>query len=158
MSTETERWVEAGKTLAANPAAQVLCPRCRSAELVVTDQTLATDPHLIERHMRCPRCDAYNALRLRKTQILPTESEIAGSFITRDDRTTANAEVARIGKLVDGYLEKITASTDGWSVLYKDPNDGRLWELTYPNSGAHGGGAPRLKHISRDEAAKRYSL
>jgi predicted RNA-binding Zn-ribbon protein involved in translation (DUF1610 family) len=55
-----ELWIEAGKILAVDPAAVVKCPDCGDANLDVTDtKTGATH---IERHMRCPKCGAYNAL------------------------------------------------------------------------------------------------
>jgi hypothetical protein len=41
-------------------------------------------------------------------------------------------------------------------VLYRDPQDGRLWELTYPHSDWHGGEPPDLRHISSGEAASKY--
>ena len=44
----------------------------------------------------------------------------------------------------------------GWETLYRDPRDGRLWELTYPQSEMHGGGPRRLHVLSRDEAAAKY--
>jgi len=41
-------------------------------------------------------------------------------------------------------------------VLYRDPQDGRSWELTYPHSDWHGGEPPDLRHISSGEAASKY--
>lgn len=66
MSTEVERWVEAGKVLAVNPSAPVSCPRCQKAQLVVDDVAMPGSGGIIERHLRCPRCQAYNALRLSR--------------------------------------------------------------------------------------------
>ena len=43
-----------------------------------------------------------------------------------------------------------------WSVLFRDPGDGRLWELTYPESGSQGGGPPRLTCIDADVARKKF--
>ncbi|MFD2057897.1 hypothetical protein ACFSQT_33870 [Mesorhizobium calcicola] len=55
-----ERWIEAGKVLAVNPDAIVRCPDCGEADLDVLN-TKAGATHF-ERHMRCPKCGAYNAL------------------------------------------------------------------------------------------------
>ena len=66
--SERERWIEAGKTLAEDPAALVECPRCGNARLIVTDAAI---DGVIERHMRCRKCGAYNALRLRPDVTMP---------------------------------------------------------------------------------------
>lgn len=66
MTTESHRWIEAGKILAGNPKAKVLCPKNQDAELVVTDESPREHPEIIERHMRCPKCGAYNSIRLHR--------------------------------------------------------------------------------------------
>jgi len=66
MTTEAERWIEAGKILAVDPKATVSCPRCQDANIAITDISMQGDPGFIERHMQCPKCGAYNALRLRR--------------------------------------------------------------------------------------------
>jgi len=55
-----ELWIKAGSLLAVDPKASVKCPECGDADLEVSD-TKAREDH-IERHMRCPKCGAYNAL------------------------------------------------------------------------------------------------
>jgi hypothetical protein len=60
---ERQRWVEAGKILAADPRAQVLCPRHGDGYLTVTDVPVAGDPTQLERHLRCPVCGAQNIIR-----------------------------------------------------------------------------------------------
>jgi len=66
MTDETRRWTEAGKVLAADAQAQVSCPRCGLTALVVTDASPPDDPSLIERHLRCPCCGAYNSILLHR--------------------------------------------------------------------------------------------
>lgn len=66
MKEESIRWIEAGEILALNPQAKVICPKNLDAELIITDVSLPGDSQTIERHMRCPKCGAYNALRLKK--------------------------------------------------------------------------------------------
>ena len=62
-SSERKRWIEAGKTLGRNPDAKVSCPHCKNADLSVTDSHAGNTN--TERHMRCPKCGAYNALLIR---------------------------------------------------------------------------------------------
>ena len=59
-------WVEAAIEIAKNPTARVLCPARQDADLIVTDQYFPDEPTLRVRHMRCPKCGAYNELRLHR--------------------------------------------------------------------------------------------
>ncbi len=61
LSPEALRWIEAGKILAVDPAAQVVCPVCEGAYLVVTDVGWNDGLHM-DRHMQCPHCGARNVL------------------------------------------------------------------------------------------------
>jgi hypothetical protein len=69
MKTESYRWIEAGKILSENPKAKVLCPKNQDADLVVTDESPHDHPETVERHMRCPKCGAYNSILLRQEGI-----------------------------------------------------------------------------------------
>jgi len=89
-------------------------------------------------------------------KILPTETEIIGEWVIERGRTEESLETKRIDKLIGGYLEEVAVSADGWSKLFRDPSDGRLWELTYPSSSSHGGGAPALVCLSPYEAASKF--
>jgi hypothetical protein len=60
----------------------------------------------------------------------------------------------RIQNLISGYLLKVMDS--GWEVLYKDPGDGRFWELTYPQSEMQGGGPPMLALLSKEQAMNKW--
>lgn len=62
MKPESRRWIEAGKVLANDPRAKVLCPENGDGYLEVTDHFAASDPPVLERHMRCPVCGAFNIL------------------------------------------------------------------------------------------------
>jgi len=64
MNTETQRWIEAAKVLAMDPTAKVRCPRNNDSDLEVEDVVI-NETHL-ERHLRCPKCGAYNAILLPK--------------------------------------------------------------------------------------------
>jgi len=71
-------------------------------------------------------------------------------------KPNGDAMAHRIARLVDQHLRELARSPDGWSALYQDPRDNRLWELTYPQSELHGGGAPRLAVVSPADADSRY--
>lgn len=91
-------------------------------------------------------------------QILPSETVIVGEWTAHQGSVKANDAALRIEKLINGYLHEVAVSDDGWSRLFRDPSDGRLWELTYPDGSAHGGGAPRLTQVEEEEVAKRYKI
>lgn len=62
----------------------------------------------------------------------------------------------RIRWLAAHALERIASRERGWAVLYRDPADGRLWELTFPSGTLLDGGPPRLKTISPADARRWY--
>lgn len=59
------RWAAAGSALVRDPRAQVPCPRCGQASLLVEDVP-APDPTHQERRLRCPACKATSAIRMRR--------------------------------------------------------------------------------------------
>jgi hypothetical protein len=63
-------------------------------------------------------------------------------------------EGARAAALVQSELVKLASRVDLWTQLFRDPSDGRLWELSYPQSEMHGGGPPRF--ISPQEALSSF--
>ena len=69
------------------------------------------------------------------------ETELVGNWVVQAGSVVADDVSKRIEVLISSTLKEIGSSEDGWDVLYVDPSDGRYWELTYPDSGAHGGGA-----------------
>jgi immunity protein 27 of polymorphic toxin system len=64
----------------------------------------------------------------------------------------------RIDWLTQDYFSKLADSADGWRTLYRDPHDGRLWELSYPDGELHGGGPPRLAVVDHDYARLNYKV
>jgi Immunity protein 27 len=91
-------------------------------------------------------------------ELAPEEVDLRGDWIVQKDRSVVgDANEQRIEWLTAQKLERIANDSSGWDTLYRDPRDGRLWELTYPRSEMHSGG-PRCLHVlSRDEAAAKYS-
>ncbi len=85
-------------------------------------------------------------------QLGPEEEELVGSGIVGDEVGQ------RIGRLINGYLERLASANGGWDVLFRDPHDGRLWELTFPLSEMHGGGPRILRHVADSVAREKYKL
>ena len=84
------------------------------------------------------------------------ESALIGQWIPDGSRVVADATCRRIESLVASHLVKVAHSADGWSALFRDPADGRLWEHTYPQSDLHGGGPPCLICVSLAQARANY--
>src|SRR6266566_6259105 len=91
-------------------------------------------------------------------ELPPKEVDLRGDWLVQEDcSVVGDATELRIEWLTTQKLERIANDSSGWDTLYRDPRDGRLWELTYPRSEMHGGGPRRLHVLSRDEAAGKYS-
>lgn len=84
------------------------------------------------------------------------EIVLIGKWKCVDGKLVADEVCARINNLISHHLVKIAEGNTGWETLYLDPLDGRLWELTYPESDSYGGGPPMLKSIPKIEAHSRY--
>jgi hypothetical protein len=90
--------------------------------------------------------------------IAPDETLIEGNFVVALPILKPDAAEQRIETLLSRWLVHLADDpvSGAWQRLYKDPSDGRLWELTYPRSQMHGGGPRRLRVITPDEAASVY--
>jgi len=88
--------------------------------------------------------------------IKPHETEIQGQWKLVGLNVESDASARRIEALINGYLKPVAQDETGWSTLYVDPADQRLWELTYPQSDSHGGGPPMLRCLSPQEAQEKY--
>ena len=91
-------------------------------------------------------------------RLRPEESELNGRWVFEGGKAKKDETCLRIEMLVKQYLQKISTDDTGWKILFRDPQDGRFWELTYPESEMHGGGPPRLSYISGEQARIKYSL
>ena len=91
-------------------------------------------------------------------QIESNETEILGHSIIVQGKIIDNDTTQRIFELVSRYLIKLNHDQSGWDTLYRDPKDGRLWELFYPLSEIQGGGPPSLIVISLDKAIIKYTI
>ena len=76
------------------------------------------------------------------------EIELRGSWELVDGSNTADDVSNQIEMLISTHLVEIDEDESGWFKLYKDPDDNSFWELSYPESELHGGGAPLLKRLT----------
>ena len=86
------------------------------------------------------------------------ENSLVGSWVMKDGTMIQDSVCNRIQWLTDSFFEEITIDGDNWSALYKNPDDGEYWELTYPKSDMQGGGPPTLNRISKEAACQQYNI
>ena len=85
------------------------------------------------------------------------EKRLIGDWIVEDDGSVkGDVTCERIRWLTDTFFELIVVDGDSWSALYRNPDDGNYWELTYPQSEMHGGGPPALERVTSDYAQQQY--
>lgn len=84
----------------------------------------------------------------------PEETDLICKWEVIDGKVTGNDICDRIDFLISRFLKQVTRA--GWETLYRDPTDGRYWELTYPEGEMHGGGPARLSWISEEDAEAKY--
>ena len=87
----------------------------------------------------------------------PMETKLVGKWEMVNGKPFADPISRKINMLISGMLVRVGSTDDGWTVLYKDPDDGRFWELTYPQSEYHGCGPPVLTWLSQVTYARRKS-
>ena len=61
---------------------------------------------------------------------------------TINGRVRGDATCQRIESLTTNDLQEVAISKQwgGWETLFRDPDDGRYWERTYPQGEMQGGG------------------
>src|ERR1700735_4366271 len=103
--------------------------------------------------MRGPASPRRN---IAMTPLRPDETELTGHWRVVAGNTIADETCERIQQLVRERLVKIATDNSGWQTLYRDPQDSRLWELTYPQGAMQGGGPPKLTCVSVQRAKAVY--
>jgi hypothetical protein len=88
------------------------------------------------------------------------ETSIIGNWIFEDHKFQKDSACYRIEWLMQNHLQKLSVSPKwgDWEILFKDPFDGRYWELVYLQGDLHGGGPPSLICISEKTAREKYNL
>jgi len=88
--------------------------------------------------------------------LAPTEQRLIGAWDQQGGTVVADETALRIDWLVRHQLERLSTDLSGGYTLMRDPRDGRLWELSYPEGEFHGGGPAKLEVIAPDAAQARY--
>jgi hypothetical protein len=91
-------------------------------------------------------------------KLQPEETLIIGNWVLAGGRMLEDASSRRIHTLTNGYLKRIASTSGGWETLYRDPTDGRYWEITYPLGEMHGGGPPTLRLVDGTAVREKYSV
>jgi len=86
------------------------------------------------------------------------ERRLDGKWELVGGRMIGDSTCERIEKLITKDLKRIGTDTSGWDTLYRDPQDGRYWELVYLQSEMHGGGPPSLIQVEKDAVRSKYGL
>lgn len=90
-------------------------------------------------------------------RIKPEETELRGYWLDVGSAVTPDSNWERIQRLTSEYLELLATGSDGQEQLYRDPADGRLWELA-PVAPSLPAGPPWLRVISPSQAKEKYSV
>ena len=88
--------------------------------------------------------------------IASNEARLTGKWLPSKGGVVEDETCKRIAQLVSAHLVKLGYDQSGWDELYRDPTDGRLWELIYPQSELQGGGPPELRCLTIQEATQKY--
>jgi len=89
-------------------------------------------------------------------KLTPQDTDLVGTWQMKHDKLVADSTCNRIEWLISEHLVRIASDFSGWDELYRDPDDDRLWELTWPQSKLHGGGPPRLTCLTNQAARDKY--
>ncbi len=88
--------------------------------------------------------------------LYPYETDLLGKWSVVNGKVVGDETCERIEGLMAKYLKKVAVDKSGWETLYQDAQDRRYWELTYPQGEMHGGGPPRLTHLSHEQVREKY--
>lgn len=93
-------------------------------------------------------------------KLTANETVLIGRWEFDGSTNRADLVCQRIEWLTGQQLRKVASSPQwgDWEILYQDPDDGRFWELTYPQGDLQGGGPPQLQTISAPAARVKYEL
>src|SRR5260370_11152852 len=68
------------------------------------------------------------------------EAELNGKWLFENGKVVGDETEERIWDLVRNRFTRLADRDYGWVILYRDPVDRSLWELSLPQSGLQGGG------------------
>ncbi len=84
------------------------------------------------------------------------ETLIQGAWFMQNGQVVSDASEKRIRALIESDLKRVASTAGGWEILFRDPSDGRFWELFHPHSEMHGGGPLSLRVLDARDAASKY--
>ncbi len=84
------------------------------------------------------------------------EAELNGKWLFENGKVVGDETEERIWELVENRFTRLADRDGGWVILYRDPADRSLWELSFPQSGLHGGGPARLIRLTEDQVRDLY--
>lgn len=82
------------------------------------------------------------------------ETELVGMWLDLGMKVTGDAVYDRVEWLTATRLEKLAENRAELAELYRDPQDGRLWEKILPFVD----GPPTLRCITKADAALRFGI
>jgi hypothetical protein len=82
------------------------------------------------------------------------ETELVGMWLDLGMKVTGDAVYDRVEWLTATRLEKLAENEAELAELYRDPQDGRLWEKVLPFAG----GPPTLRCLTPAIAADRFGI
>lgn len=88
----------------------------------------------------------------------PGEIVLVGRWYETNGRVVEDEVCKRILSLTQEGLQLVQVDGDRWTALYRDQSDGRLWELSYPDSALNGAGPPMLEHLPPELARLKYGV
>jgi hypothetical protein len=130
---------------------------CQELRILPYHYWTNTGDEIIERNLEdankwpMPTGTVYERwFKLALQRLRPDEHDLSGE----GDKATQS----RIQQLVSRLLHRVSSTDAGRSVRFRDPQDRRYWELTYPRSEVHGGGPAHLAEISYEAARRKYDI
>lgn len=95
-----------------------------------------------------------------RTPLLPNETVLTGAWVFENGNMRGDAVEERIDWLTSEQLVQIAIHPEygAWERLFRDPSDGRYWELTHPQSGMQGGGPKQLRVLALQAASAKYRM
>jgi hypothetical protein len=89
-------------------------------------------------------------------KLSPAETRLVGKTVYTNGIFIADETFQRIKWLTSNHLKSVAGTN--WRILFQDPDDGRYWELSYPQRHRYGDGPPHLSALTVEEAKKSYGI
>ncbi|RME38104.1 MAG: hypothetical protein D6794_05890 [Deltaproteobacteria bacterium] len=94
----------------------------------------------------------------RDWKLKPDDRILTGLWLDLGSRMEKDSTWQRILWLTTNYLEPVAQDDERGSILYRDPEDGRYWELLFMRPELPEKGPPTLRFLEEEAAREAYSL